>query len=377
LVYYVPEKYVIASTDYNALDTAEQAKYESFTLSGSTYYFNRADYRDKYANFDVWTYLDASNPIVFYRRAMDGVEGSDGNNPGPIYYYYLNVNTTGSSDFYKKFMDNAENSDDFKKVGSHIAYISDISSGAIITSAGNILYNTDVTNGGTSVKLGNSNPDSPASSLTSYTKSLNKEYMSLQMSLLTDYAVATEAVGKGQYRLYNDNTELAKINEDNYSKSGRNKAGEKKTNMFDTILDRSKLANSVTVADGTLNDGTSVKFGIWVSDSDITYDGTIGGEVVDCGIIVTQKNVKLKQSFNGLIIAGEDIIIESDGISVNANSDAIDVALNWDASQDSPVVYEAFNEYFRASVDASIKSGDEANKGNVQTLNWVKNGLDK
>ncbi|MCR5625021.1 MAG: pilus assembly PilX N-terminal domain-containing protein [Lachnospiraceae bacterium] len=378
LVYYVPADYI--STDVDA-PASWSAPKKCILSDGSQFWFDHKGYSDDYlGGTSVENYIDltANDCIYRYFRNKTGVSGSNGTVASVMYYYLRVTDTNKAGEFYNKFMENAPTASQIKTVDWTIGRISDKYADAIITSAGNILYNT--TSSGNLIKLGNSDPSDADSSLVSYGKSLNTDYLSLQMSLLQEYSVATTLTTQStpQYRLWDD-ARGETVDADGYSKSGRNNTGEKKTNVFDTIVDRTKLLNVLggvpyeKVTDAETQDGDIVKVGFYLADGDYSYDGKINGETVDAGVIICTGNVTFNQSFNGLVIAGGDVILNADGIAINSSSDAVDAAINWDALQDTSYVYDILREYFRSSVDASIKSGDERVKGNVMTQNWVKN----
>lgn len=133
----------------------------------------------------------------------------------------------------------------------------------------------------------------------------------------------------------------------------------------------------------TREDGTTVQCGYIISDGDVTwpndYTNQAGCSLSDpCFILAKGKVTVLgsdANSFNGLIISGNDVELAAASTTVNSDSEAIEKLFEYDKKQAKPVFYNLMQEYFRKSVEAAIgNDGSSSNTNNVSYENWKKNG---
>lgn len=393
LAYYIPDEFICEPGDVDGDGNDLYLSWNSpleFSVSGTNgYYFDVEGYSNKYAGFDVSSFLLASNPVSSYYRNKAGIQGSNGEVTS-VQYYYLNVDPDSATNYYTTYStvdltepDAADTSEaaenkrkiialrqQYESVSTAIGSISEPGAGCLITSAGNILYNSGTT---TNIVIGNATTED-GSALQTYSQTMNKYYMSRQMSLLSEYS---KSASSSQYRLYNDYSEEDK-GADAFNKSGRTDSGVKDTNLFDVLLDRSKLTDTTKTGimvdvDGDGTAETETFYIVSTASTGYTYDGSSPNGV---GVIIATGDVKVERDFSGLIISGGDVILKSNNVKINASADAVKGLFDADGEEMDPVITNLFREYFRGSVSNKIESKDAANK-NVIVENWVKNKLDR
>ncbi len=374
--------YVRESADYT--DALDYAKSSGTTLYGSgtafegtgkyagKYYFqkNSLYYEFDYKNYDdnysglssfgksVLDFIDLDEPLLMYTRHDVNVKTDE------VTYFYLNVKTD-SSDFYSYYVSGTQKST-IKNVNE--SYLSNdgilCNGGTVMTASGNILYRS-TSGGNLNIKLSNADATVANSSLASYAKTLSKEYMSRQMSLIADYSVSAQA---SVYRLSNDAT-------GHFTKSGKSDD----SNLFDVLVDRAAMVsegNNSGTMNVTLDDGSSEKCLFVVQNGDYTWDDSENSKFgTNTGIILATGNVSIQKDFNGLIIAGGDITVDATGVKINAASEDVDALFAADQALASPNFYNLFTKYFRKSVDATISASSSKSKegSDVNYENWTKN----
>ena len=77
------------------------------------------------------------------------------------------------------------------------------------------------------------------------------------------------------------------------------------------------------------------------------------------GIIVTTKNITLNSDFHGLLIAGGDIILNGDNITVTTNANMVeDFILGREQFEDETIeMTYPFKQYFKAYKMGSVEEG--------------------
>ena len=190
------------------------------------------------------------------------------------------------------------------------------------------------------------------------------QYMSRQMSLLPSYNVVNSS---SVYRLLSvDEAEKSEDTKE-FSKSGY-VDGVKSTNLFDKLIDRTKLIAKGNPAPTV--DGNSI---VCITKDDFVWDSSAKNNVGnrDTGIIIAGGNVELKEDFNGMIIAGGDISFKTTNVKIHSAPEEVAKLFTKDKESASPLFVDMFTTYFRTVVDASI--GTVGNKeDNVTYENWDK-----
>lgn len=340
------------------LDVINKAIYFKYKndVGDKEYVFRYGEYMDSIGLSDVnlLDYIDVNNPLVYYYRNDTAVS------PKPVTYFYLNFKSNEkSSEFYKVFMEKSSKKNDINFIEKR--FMSDtvgikIKDDAIMMRSGNILYR-DGSN--TDIKLKITNESVSADSgLAIYAKTRSKEYMSRQLSLIDDYDAALQSP---MWRLASDPSST-------FSKKGESD----KTNLFDVLVQRSKLP-SFGEERGNIEGGLiAVASGDFIWDAGEKNRAEYGG--CDKGIIIAKGDVTLMRDFKGLIIAGGDIKFGAAGIKAESDTELVTKMFAKDKDSASPLFYDRFTKYFKKIVDSTISSDtSKKNKENVQYENWVRN----
>ncbi|MCR5202555.1 MAG: pilus assembly PilX N-terminal domain-containing protein [Lachnospiraceae bacterium] len=367
IAYFIPAKYIkTCSTD--AAETANKTK--KFTYNSQTYMFDYKSYSDKYLGFDCSEYYYDDQPVKCYYRHDVDIEAEE------IQYFYLMVDpakdaTHSSAErFYSKFMTGTQNTTgNINNLNKQYGIISSSKASALITSAGNILYDLNAA-GDVSVKVSNADPTDINSSLIIFEKNLNQQYTSKQLSLLDECEEALNMASAGEYRLRDSGT--------SNTKSGLDTTGNYKSNLFDTLIDRTKVTDYVSL-NGPVKmhvtvDGVDCL--VWIVDNPATAINLRNSDG-DNGIIIATGNVNVEAtSFNGLIISGGDVILNNNaGSKLTADSELIAALLDDAARSDDEaynLVYNAFQPFYRKAVEEKDEA-EHSKTSNVSTINWVKN----
>lgn len=350
--------------DDTAYQTALQ-KTGDYSMIANQNHFDIRDYigaGERSGSSITYTYHNQSLLKVYYRHNKLVSQQ-------PVKYFYLNFDTTNgvgkstsrrASIFYAVFHDSSpEQTGVYNEVDDRYlsgnGVILSAAADALMHSSGDILYGNPGT--GTQVKIQNNDPLAE-DSLLSYAQRKSKEYMSRQLALLGDYS---ESNISPLWR-------LTETSNNDLSKSGIN-SGKKVSNLFNKLVDVSKLPAQATKF-GTIG-GNKVAF--ITSTGDVTWPLAAPNHDVRHGIIITSGDVTLNSDFNGLIIAGGDVVIGSTNITVNADKEMVEDALALDKADVDPMIYNLLSKYFRKSVDATIGTTASKDLDNVSFENWKKN----
>lgn len=329
---------------YNKYLEVKDQEYQNLMNDSSYDLFKDAQGNEK-TSFDIMDFVSNQAAQVYHRRDSK-IQNLD--------YFYLNFkNQKLSSMFYQIFHQLSPQQSVYSEVDK--AYLSTtgvtINNGAeILLTSGNILYgNASDANLAVRIQNTDANADSP---LAEYAVNKSKIYMSRQLALIKDYA---DALSSPKWRLSDNNS-------DKFSKSGKSDG----TNLFDKLVDRSKL----TEASGTM--AVSSGNGVYIiSENDVQWNsGSYSG--VNSGIIITAGDVELQTDFNGLIIAGGDVKFTGSNIAIASNEKLVGEMFAEDKAG-GKVFYDLLSKYFRKSVDATIGDSGENNTNNVNYENWKKN----
>lgn len=322
--------------------------------------------------------LDNVTPLMLYTRNDKSIYGG-------IYYFYLNfADSKTASKFFDLYYNNSSRQTIYDAVNK--SYVDAVgiklpSAGTrdYILSAGNIMYNTDESDGQgktkMKLKLENSSQN-PSASFIKFAKDNSKIYMSKQLALVDDYE---EAKNSSQWRLYDD-SDPAKPAGTKLTKSGWKADKNERTNLFDRLVDRDKISEAKGSYPIVRDNGQTGNCYYIISNNDVTWDSSTfpSYDAAKDGIfILTTKTVTVKggTDFHGLIIAGDDVNLRTvAGNKVISDAEAIEKLFEKDKADASPKFYNAMSKYFRKSVDAMIgNDGTSADTNNVTYENWKKN----
>ena len=347
LAYYVPK-------DFWKLIGSSGTTFSSpvvFTpIEGSTeqYEFDSEGY-NKYVNvlgFNVMDYVDPVEPLAYYYRNDTSVKDED------LTYFYLNLRDDKLKDFYNIYSSASPQYSTLKDVNKK--YMSNIGirldDNAAILTAGNIL-SKDTATGQEKFTLGHSSPDAGSNLYNSKIVATTKEYMSLQMSLVSDYS---KAFTSSQYRL--SDSEL-----DEYTKAGITGTATERTNLFDVLVDRSAVVDYENKS--SIDSNLPASSIVVVKNGDYIWNGSETG-----GIIIATGEVELRKNFKGLILSGKDIRFAG-ATQVDADGERVEEILAADQT-----VYNMLSKYFRKTMASTIARGDDSeNDEGVFYENWKKN----
>lgn len=319
--------------------------------------------------------IDKTQPLKLYARDDKSVSQD------AVRYFYLNfADSKASQRFYDLFYNQSTQQTVYDAVNK--TYVDAVGirlpgswgSNKILLASGNLMYSDqgDLDADGRAklkVRLDNGNAD-PTAHFSQYAMNKSRFYMSKQLALVDDYEVVR---GSNLWRLYDDADTNKPSNKMN--KSGKSD----KTNLFDTLVDRSKLTGTqVGCYPITMDDGTVINCGYIVSDSDVEWPNDYTGKGYsenDPCFILTKGDVDVKgSSYKGLILSGDNVEL-STSVKVSAHGEAIEKLFAADKNDAAPKFYNIMSKYFRKSVDATI--GTEQNDSdfnNVTYENWKKNG---
>ena len=370
LAYYVPSDFSGPENNYtgvtgvNHTDGKIYFKYNNSDPNAQMYFFDYKGY-NKYIGvngFDVLNYVDNGEPLLMYRRNDDKV--------GAIIYFYLNFqDVQKSAAFYDIFYNKSDQQDILDPVNK--AYLKDpgikVNDSTIFCTSGNILYsvgNDLKLRKGLKVSLGSEGANADAA-LLAWAQSDSREYMARQLSLLGDYVKV-----KKNPTLWR----LSQNSADDLSKSGL----KDKTNLFDTLVNRSELTSRYpTVAEKsiTTTGGKDCVAILGAGDYDWTSSraSALGTKK---GIIIVTGDVSVKDNFEGIIIAGGDVTLDASGITVKADAEMLQDLFETDDSLATPQFYDLLSKYFRKSLDATISGGDSSDPDSQDAVyfqNWKKN----
>ena len=296
--------------------------------------------------FDVRDYIDSAMPLVYYYRHDTDVKAD------ALTYFYLNVKEDKLTSFYQTYAKCSPDYAILKDVNAKYMSSTGIkfSGGAgVFCATGNILYR-DGASGQEKIEIGDESPGNEGAVVRSYAAEKSKEYMSLQMSLTSDYDLSLKST---QYRLSDNYSDV-------YTKKGITNTSSDKTNLFAVLLDEGKIADYESKSSS--NPKLPSNSIIVVKKGDYTWNGSEEG-----GIIVATGNVKLEKNFKGLIIAGGDIEF-SGATKVVADSDRLEKIFDNDT-----IIYNMFSKYFRKTIASSIAKDDSSGDNGICYENWKKN----
>lgn len=312
----------------------------------------------------TYTYSSTASPLKVYYRHDKRVSQE------AIKYFYLSFDTNNGAGgktnkkagiFYSVFHDSSPqqtgvyNEVDERYLSGNGVVLSG-QANALMRSSGDILYGSPGT--GTQIKIQSADPLADTS-LYRYASIKSKEYMARQLSLLQDY---TDSKESPLWR-------LTEINDGKLSKSGIDEHSVKVSNLFNKLVDVTKLSNKSPKFE-TIG-GNKVAY--VTSKSDVTWPLPAPNQNVKHGIIITEGDVTLNGDFNGLIIAGGDVNIGATNITVNADKKMVEEAMALDKASADPMIYYLLSRYFRKSVDATIGTSASMDLDNVYFENWKKN----
>lgn len=359
-----------------------------FVINDVTYLFDYLSYENRLGipkdasgnkQFDVAKMIndgniDKTQPLKLYARDDKSVSQD------PVRYFYLNfADSKASQSFYNLFYNQSTQQTIYDTVNKTyvdaigIQLPSGSGSNQILLASGNLMYSDqgDLDADGKAklkVRIDNANTD-PTAHFSQYAMNKSRFYMSKQLALVDDYA---DVRNSNVWRLYDD-ADTNRPN-DKMNKSGKSD----KTNLFDTLVDRSKLTETkVGCYQITLDDGTVTNCGYIVSDGDVEWPNDYTGKGYsqnDPCFILTTGNVDVKgNSYKGLILSGDNVEL-STSVKVSAYGEAIEKLFAADKSDASPKFYDIMSKYFRKSVDATIGTDENDNDvNNVTYENWKKN----
>lgn len=318
--------------------------------------------------------LDAEQPLKLYSRKDKNVSADD------IHYFYLSfVDSKAASRFFDLFYNQSAQQTIYDTVNK--TYVDTIgiqlpsfagNKVGYILSSGNIMYSDNTqkdVNGKGKIALRLDNTlQTPSNSFLQFAKESSKLYMSKQLALVDDYETAANS---SNWRLYETG---------DLSKSGKSDS----TNLFNTLVKVNDIPVGTKIGHYpiTRENGNTVQCGYIISDGDVTwpndYTNQAGCSLSDpCFILAKGKVTVLgsdANSFNGLIISGNDVELAAASTTVNSDSEAIEKLFEYDKKQAKPVFYNLMQEYFRKSVEAAIgNDGSSSNTNNVSYENWKKN----
>ena len=296
--------------------------------------------------FDVRNYVDTAMPLVYYYRHDTAVKAD------ALTYFYLNVKEDKLTSFYQTYAKCSPDYAILKDVNAKYMSSTGIkfNGGAgVFCATGNILYR-DGASGQEKIEIGDESPGDEGAVVRSYAAEKSKEYMSLQMSLTSDYDLSLKSP---QYRLSDNYSDV-------YTKKGITNTSSDKTNLFAVLLDEGKIADYESKSSS--NPKLPSNSIIVVKKGDYTWNGSEEG-----GIIVATGNVKLEKNFKGLIIAGGDIEF-SGATKVIADSDRLEKIFDNDT-----IIYNMFSKYFRKTIASSIAKDDSSGDNGICYENWKKN----
>lgn len=398
LAYYVPNDFV--KDGHN-----DASKWQFTNSEGDEYTFDLAGYMSylncPIANLDLKRdYLDNTVPLTCYYR-------NDLNVKGNLKYFYLNfISDKEAKAFYKVF----QQCDPYKDVkGANEHMLSNYGlhlnvnvdpvngtaterAGAVLTRSGNILC-TDASSGKEQYIL-EANQDTNDPLLYNDARDLSKRYMSYQMSLMKNYDLVQTS---SQFRLDLRKPEDISTDPANaLRKATFTKCGDAfpnntpvnnptpndpdhvlKTNLFSTLVKENLLdaytgpaVQEITVK---MKDGTERTAVVVIATGNYTWDGSGVSSGVNSGLILARGNVTLKSSFNGLIIAGEDISFGDTSITVGSDRKLLQAMFNADKELGSAAkFYHLFSKYFQTTINSTIGNG-EHDRDTVEYENWKKN----
>ena len=291
-------------------------------------------------------YIDTVMPLVYYYRHDTDVKDD------ALTYFYLNVKEEKLTSFYQTYAKCSPDYAILKDVNAKYMSSTGIkfNGGAgVFCATGNILYR-DGASGQEKIEIGDESPGAEGAVVRSYAAEKSKEYMSLQMSLTSDYDLSLKSP---QYRLSDNYSDV-------YTKKGITNTSSDKTNLFAVLLDEGKIADYESKSSS--NPKLPSNSIIVVKKGDYTWNGSEEG-----GIIVATGNVKLEKNFKGLIIAGGDIEF-SGATKVVADSDRLEKIFDNDT-----IIYNMFSKYFRKTIASSIAKDDSSGDNGICYENWKKN----
>jgi hypothetical protein len=366
-----------------------------FTLSGVQYIFDYQGYisnlglpddssnplkltSDKKWNYIEDGWLDPQSPLTMYYRPDPAKSDTY------ISYFYLNFSNSSAgrkaaSEFYDVFFNQSTQQQIYDAINDtyldgYGIWLNDNSD--VMLASGNLMYSDQSDAQNIKVKLENPGID-PTANFIDYATTKSKTYMSLQMALIDNYS---DALTSSKWRLYDD-LDTNSLNDGKLTKSGKSD----NTNLFDVLVDRSKLPtnpviNYYDVTKSTSSGDTTVRCAYIVSKGSVQWPDSyqnagysISG-IDNYAIIIAAGDVEIRSSnFHGLIISGGDVSIDVQS-SVYADEEVVTNAFEKD-KDDRQDFYDVLSKYFRKSVDATV-SGSSQTAGaeaNVTYENWTKN----
>lgn len=307
LAYYVPERF---------LDDAPGGK----TLS------SKLDEYERYIKMtDVMDYLNPTEPVLAYRFR-------DSNSSGGVNYlyrYYLNFKSEqAANDFFVAF--STANEARLNNLGDEYADAIIIGNGVIMTFKGDVMTRASAA-ADFEVKettiIGDAwAPDTGAFYI--YARQMARDYKSLQLYL----------------EPWNMHSADAQVSDANVRF-----ADKKDDPVTDYFIRFSDIApGSVTVE----TDGSRL-IAVVGNDPASSSDVYIVGDAYTEGIVIATGNVKVTKSFKGLIIAGGDIQLFSNNVTIDSDEMLISEMFKDDAERPAPIFSHLFPGYGH-SVDNTI-----------------------
>lgn len=341
LAYYVPSDYVMQVS--NPDDYSE--KYTKFTEDG------KAKFQEDTGINNILNYVNATNNVVAYYY-VDSAGGTRVN-------YYLNFQSEEKANEYFA----AYCSGKMGKANQQYAsrYLTEdaiiLDTNRIFTLAGDVMYRS-----GSGKKLEelpgkiDSRWTDTSGTYFKYSQNLAMQYKSLELGLTT----SGQGVTADKVR-FKDETKT-------------------ENPMFDKLIDRAALKE--LVKKGTPGEGTSVTTYVPVStsssggqvtlvDNDATNSSAYKVSNGYKGIVVATGNVKVENTFSGLIISGGTITFGSNAV-VSSNESMIVDLFAEDLSKDAPLFSQIFNDYKSGGLISGLTDGKVDVNTYVSYEKWKK-----
>lgn len=296
MAYYVPKSFITMGN--SGLGTAYTFE------NGDDFMFDVEGYED-YLEFEVAEYLDATHPLTRYYLQESGSN---------LYYCYLNFKDHDAAvEFQKLYYASKKNSVD----GSAQSYLSEngitLNEGRqMLLLSGNVLYREDSATNKLDIKIGNSGESS--SFFDSYGVNYGRTYKSKQLGLISNLAEGYV----GGIRLSD-------------TEKGRAAGGDLNeiNSLFYRLVDVDKITDMGSadrIPDGTTkvevitSPGGASLGTVWITNGNFTFDSGQALSYGSKGIIIATGNVTLHSNFEGMVLAGGDIILGTTGLQITANA---------------------------------------------------------
>jgi hypothetical protein len=313
MAYYVPQSYVTIK------EAGATGTFPYSFSDGTQYAFDIKGY-EKYLGFSVSRYLNTNEPVTRYYLQESGSR---------ICYYYVNFKDTAAAAEFNELYVTAKKTVSDTAAKYYLGNSSQVytnhepgitlGDGKVILAAGNILTGEK---GDTQLGQITAGTTNQSAYFDSIGESYGRTYKSRQLALIAN---ATEAA-TGDVRL--------------------SEAEKKGNSLFEKIVNKAAIesAGPNGIVYGTIGDTDVEGAKVWIVKGDYTYSGDGNGK----GIIVATGKVTLKASFEGMVIAGEDIEFDDNDATINIKANEALVQKLFAAD-----INNKFRKYF------NIKNSDE------------------